>query len=60
MAEVQLVEPGNPYLSGRISKVDFLVLTSSDQVPFSIEIIYFSSLQKNYLNEEVNCTGSSP
>jgi hypothetical protein len=41
---------GNPYLRGRISTVDLLVLISFDQ------LIFISS----YLNEEVNCTDPFP
>jgi hypothetical protein len=31
-------EPGNPYWRGRISMVDLLVLTSSDQLPLLLKI----------------------
>jgi hypothetical protein len=44
---------GNPDLSGKLCKVDLLVLlTSLDQI---IPLHYI-----NYLNEEVNCTEPSP
>ncbi len=50
--------PGNPCWNGRISTIDFLVLTLWDQLLF-ILTLYFSFLQSN-LNEEVNCTEPSP
>ncbi len=43
------VKPGNPYWRGRLSMVDFIILTSLDQL--------ISRL--NYLNEKVDCTEPS-
>ncbi len=51
------LEPGNTYWSGRISTVDLLVLTSSDQ----LILIHKNSFHKtSFLNEVVNCTDLSP
>jgi hypothetical protein len=47
----------NPYLRGRLSMVDLLVLTSLDQLNFILKIIF------TFFDEEVkevNCTESSP
>jgi hypothetical protein len=47
----------NPYLRGRLSTVDLLVLTSLDQLNFILKIIF------TFFNEEVkevNCTEFSP
>ncbi len=50
----------NTYLRGRISTANHLVLTSSDQLLFILEL-YFSFFYKTtYLNEEVNCTKPFP
>ncbi len=45
---------GNPYWRGRISTIDLLVLTSSDQLLFILKL-YFLSYKTSYLNKEVNC-----
>jgi hypothetical protein len=50
------VPPGNPYIKGRLSTVDLLVLTNLDQVLFRIEFFYETS----YLIEEVICTETFP
>jgi len=45
--------PGNPYWRGRISTIDFLVLTSLDQLLLILNwfIIFYKT---TYLTEEVN------
>ncbi len=48
---------GNPYWRGRLSTVDLHVLTSLNQLIFKLKIL-FTLFTK--LNEEVNCTESSP
>ncbi len=48
---------GNPYWRTRLNTVDFLVLTSLDQLFFPIEIL--NCLFTSYLNEEINCTEPS-
>jgi hypothetical protein len=50
LAKTAMVESGNPYWRGRISTVDLLVPSSSDQLLFILKL----------LNEEVNCTETSP
>jgi hypothetical protein len=50
-----LVETGNPYLRGRISTVDHLVLTSSDRQLLILQNISSFFYKTRYLNEEVNC-----
>jgi hypothetical protein len=47
---------GNPHIRGRISTIDLLVLTSSDQLRLILCIYYKTS----NLNVEVNCTEPSP
>ncbi len=42
----QPLGPGNPYLKGRISTVDLLILTSSYQLLLILKL-YFSFLQNN-------------
>ncbi len=44
---------------GRLTNVDLLVLTSVDQLPFQLKMLYFF-YKTSYLNEEVNCTEASP
>jgi hypothetical protein len=50
---------GDLTTGGRLSTVDPLLLTSSDQLLFSLKIV-FTFFAKSYFNEEVNCTESSP
>ncbi len=54
----QYRRPGNPYWRSKISTVDLLVLTSSDQLLLIQEKILF--FKTSFLNEEVNRTELSP
>jgi hypothetical protein len=47
--------PGNPYCMGRISTVNLLALTSSDQLLFILKISFFLFYKTSYHKEEVNC-----
>ncbi len=57
---LRLYHAGNPYWKGRISTVDLLVLTSSNQLLIILKkCLYF--IQNNLSQyKEVNCTYSSP
>ncbi len=47
-------------LTGRLSTIDLLVLTSEDQLtPFDIANIIYFFCKTSYLNEEVICTEPS-
>ncbi len=50
-------QPGKPYLRGRLSTVDLLVLTCLDQLLFILKILFNKT---SYLYEEVNRTEPSP
>jgi hypothetical protein len=51
--------PGNPYLRGRLSTVDSLVITSLDQLLVILNTL-FTFYKTRYLNEEVSSTEPSP
>jgi hypothetical protein len=56
---VALPKAGKSYWRGRLSTVDLLVITSLDEHLYIENMIYFLNKTTN-LNEEVNCTESSP
>jgi hypothetical protein len=47
-------------LKGRISTVDLLVLTGSDQLIFMLKLYFFFFYKTTYLNEKVNLSQTSP
>jgi hypothetical protein len=51
---------GNPYWKGRISTVNLLVLISSRLAAFNTNTCIFLNFKTSCLNQEVNCTESSP
>jgi len=52
---------GNPYWRGRISTIELLILTSSNQLLFVLKLcIYNLFYETSYLNKEVNCTEPFP
>ncbi len=53
------VGPRNPYWSGRISRVDLLVLTNLDQLIFILNILFTFFHKTSYLNEKSKCTEPS-
>jgi len=53
-----MVRSGNTYIRGRLCTVHLLVLTSLDQLLFTLKL-YFSFYKTTYLNEEVNRTEPS-
>ncbi len=52
-------EPGKSYWGGRLSTVGLLVLTSWDQLIFTLKILFSFLYKTSYLNEEINCTEPS-
>ncbi len=48
-----------PFLKGKASTVDLLVLTGLDQLPLKLQILLLS-YTTSFLNEEVNRTEPSP
>jgi hypothetical protein len=48
------LDPGNPYLKERISTIDLLVLTGSDQLLLILKNIIFLLCKTSYLNEKEN------
>jgi len=56
-----ILPPSNSYCRGRrISTVDLLALTRSDQPLLRLQIHFYILIKTSYLNEEVNCTEPSP
>jgi hypothetical protein len=55
----RLLYPGSPYIRGRLSTVDFLVLTSIDELLLIMKR-YLLFYRTGKLNEEVNRTEPSP
>jgi hypothetical protein len=52
--------PGNPELRGRISAVDLLVQTNSDEVVSILKMDHFPFFQTKYVIKEVDSTEPSP
>jgi hypothetical protein len=46
----------NPYIQGKVSMVDLLVLTGSEQLLFKLKEYFYKTI---YLNEAVKCTEPS-
>ncbi len=55
-----LHQSGNPYLRGRLSTVDLLVLTNLVQLLWVQQTLFTFFCKTSYLNEEVNRTEPSP
>jgi hypothetical protein len=55
-----LLQPGKPYWRERFNTVGLLVLTSLDQLLFTLKILFSFFYKTSYLNEEVNCTELFP
>jgi hypothetical protein len=53
-----MLEAGIPYWRGRLSTVDLLELTGSDQLLLIVQTLFFC--KTSYVNEEANCSGPSP
>ncbi len=58
--EIGLVFPRNPRWTGRISTVDLLAVTNSDQLLFTLNTETIFLNETTYLKKEVNCTEISP
>ncbi len=49
-----------PFLMGRLSTVGLLLLTSFDDLLFTLKILFIFFYKTSYLNEEIYCTEPSP
>jgi len=57
---MEKVRAEKSYWRGRLSTVDLLVLSRSDQLIFTLKILFTFFYKASYLNEEVICTVLAP